>query len=212
MKINKFLLATMMAVAFTACKNDKKTDEKTGVETTENQASDDKKEKISPLSDGKVGNFSIGQKMPGATKRYSMETVTETRAVEGGKVTETYYILYADPGESGEKHLILKYGHDSEGETDKIGEILVFDEEYQTGEGIGVGSTIGEFMETYPDYEIWYTYVSDRYVIQNSKSSIQFLLDESGFTGEKQIQSEMTPLKASDFKENTRIEKIRVYK
>lgn len=201
----------MMAVLiFTACKNDKKTGEKNPTITKENKTG--KKEKTSPLSEGKVGNFSIGQKIPGATMRYSMETKTETRAAEGGPVTETYYILYAD----GKKHLILKPKYDNE---DAIGEILVFDKEYQTTEGIGVGSTIEEFMKTYPGYKIWYTYVSDRYIIQNlpagqagSKSSVQFILDEKGFTGKKQVKSEVTPLEASDFKENTLIEKIRVYK
>lgn len=197
MKINYLLLLFGAVFILSACKNDAK---KTGEENKTAQI-----EKTSPLSEGKVGNFSIGQKMPAATQRYSMETKTETRAAEGGPVTETYYILYTD----GKKHLILKPKYDNE---EVIGEILVFDKEYQTEEGIGVGTTIEEFTEIYPDFKIWYTYVSDRYIIQNQKSSVQFILNENDFTGEKQIKSEITPLKAVDFKENAVIGEIRVYK
>lgn len=203
------LLLLLLLLTFSACKNDSNPEEKE-VKKTENTEAE--KPRVSPLAEGKVGEFSIGDKMPGATRRYSMETITETRAAEGGEITETYYILYADPGVAGQKHLILKYEYDRQGRTENIGEIIVLHSEYQTEEGIGVGSTIEEFIRAYPDYKIWYTYVSDRYVLQNSKSSIQFLLDEKGFIGEKEIQSEMTPLAVSDFKAGTLIEKIRVYK
>jgi len=207
--MKRSILILLLFLTFAACKSDNKSEE-TQLKNEENK--ENLKPRVSLLTEGKVGHFSIGDKMPGATRRYSMETVTQTRPVEGGEITETYYILYADPGKDGKKHLILKYGHDEEGRTENIGEIMVLHGEYQTEEGIGVGSSLQEFIQAYPDYKIWYTYVSDRYIIQHSKSSIQFLLDEKGFIGEKQINSEMTPLKASDFKENTKIEKIRVYK
>lgn len=96
--------------------------------------------------------------------------------------------------------------------SNKIGEILIKDKRFRTEKNIGVESTIEDFINTYSDYYIWYTYISGRYVIQSKDMKIQFILDESGYIGKKNlIESDMTTLKKEDFSSNTRIVRIRIY-
>ncbi|HET8754341.1 MAG TPA: hypothetical protein VFM59_08260, partial [Salinimicrobium sp.] len=93
----------------------------------------------------------------------------------------------------------------------KIGEIIIHSEEFKTKEGIGVNSTLEEFLKTYSESEIWFTYVSDRYVVESPEIEAQFILNKEDFTGEVEIKSAQVTLKPSDFKQGARIEKIRLF-
>jgi hypothetical protein len=81
-----------------------------------------------------------------------------------------------------------------------ISEIIVQSALYKTERNIGIGSTINEFVAAYPDAKIWWTYVSDMYVLETGSLKAQFILDKNDFTGKKpDVKSEITPLSISDY-------------
>src|SRR5699024_6090741 len=107
--------------------------------------------------------------------------------------------------------LIPTYDTQTKTYTDTLGEIIIHSPRYSTEEGVGVGTTLETFIATYPNYELWYTSVSDRYVVEAQQSSIQFLLKEADFTGNITPKSEITMLDTADFKKGAQIQKIRLY-
>lgn len=96
--------------------------------------------------------------------------------------------------------------------TNEISEIIINDKRFITEKNIGVGSTIDDFISSYPNYYIWYTYISDIYVIQSEDMRIQFLLDSKSYIGKKDLmEGDMIELEKGDFSSNTRIVRIRIY-
>ncbi|HET8839369.1 MAG TPA: hypothetical protein VFM82_10295 [Flavobacteriaceae bacterium] len=157
------------------------------------------------ISESHVGKYSIGELLPTSSEIYEIEKEKQTRFTESGPEEEIVYVLSRNDSEE----LLLK-SETPAGKT--IDEIFVLSENYKTKEGIGVNSSLRDFINTYPDYKLWYTYVSDRYVLENSKSNIQFLLDKNDFIGKTETNDVKVPVKASDFKEDAKIIKIRLYK
>jgi len=91
------------------------------------------------------------------------------------------------------------------------GEIIVTSDKVKTIRNIGVNSTIEEFARAYPDFGIFYTYVSWKYWLSTDQyPKIQFLLDKNDFLAEWD-GSTIQELSASDFKPNSKISKIRIY-
>ncbi|HET8808800.1 MAG TPA: hypothetical protein VFM65_00860 [Flavobacteriaceae bacterium] len=205
---NNYAFMVLILLALTACKeNQKKSVETSGEEKQVNKTLNEST--IGKISEGKVASFEIGDKIPQNIKKYQIQQKEQTRYTEGGPVKEVIYIL----SKEGEKHLVLKPEFDpsTKSYNQTIAEIFVFSEKYKTAENIGVGSTLTEFSKAYPDFKIWYTYVSDRYVAENSNSSIQFLLNEKDFKGNIQPEEVKVPLQLDDFSEGAKISKIRIY-
>ena len=101
--------------------------------------------------------------------------------------------------------------YDNENQNHNIYEIIVLSPKYRTKENIGVGSTIFDFQKTYSDYRVWYTYVSDMFVLESDTIKAQFILDKNDYTGpEIEIEGEITPLLTSDFKNNGKIKRVRL--
>ncbi|MDQ3190320.1 MAG: hypothetical protein M3Q58_01875 [Bacteroidota bacterium] len=95
-----------------------------------------------------------------------------------------------------------------------IGEFTVYTSELKTPKGIGVGSTIQEFVTAYPAYSIWYTYVSDRFVIDTeAHRNLQFEINDSDFIGDRaSLESgDSDALNINQFKPSTKIKSVRVY-
>ena len=132
----------------------------------------------------------------------------EMREGTSEKIIEYSFIEYRDT------LLIIKPAYDNETDnyTDKIGEIIVISEKYKTKDQIGVNSEIDDFIAVYPKNRFWWTYVSDKYVLEseNIGDNIQFLLDADDCTITPNTNSDMTFLKRADFKKDSRIKKIRV--
>ena len=162
------------------------------------------------IRDSQAGPFAIGNELPGPATMmtYKMRKEQMTRNVEDGPVTEEVTII----GEGNEDLLWLKPKYTSATEhNNAIAEIIIQSPAYKTGKNIGIGSTISEFVAAYPDAKIWWTYVSDIYVMETSAVKAQFLLDKNDFKGTKpEVKSEMTPLNIADFNRDGKIQKIRM--
>lgn len=158
-----------------------------------------------------AGEFKIGDEivLPTENDAYKFEKKVVTRMIEGDEEKETVYTV----SENNEELLELRSVEYFEaGNTiKKIGEIFITSAKFKTSQGIGVSSTIEEFIAAYPIYKIWYTYVSDMYVLETESVNAQFLLDKNDFTSELKITSDQEFLKSTDFKSTAKIVKIRIY-
>ena len=93
-----------------------------------------------------------------------------------------------------------------------VTEMLVHSNYYETEKGIHVGSTIHDFAVTYPDHQIWYSYISDRYVMDSPElENVQFILDGDDYLKEPKGDSDMEILDQADFNVDAEIKAIRVY-
>ena len=162
-----------------------------------------------------VGRFKIGEQivnpyLPNNYYGYMFEQTERTEMREG---MEEKIIEYTFSDEGGFKLLMLKpsYDYGLNTYTDKTGEIIILGR-YITKERIGIDSTIEEFIEQYPDYRLWWTYVSNMYVLDSKTvgENVQFLLDAEDCIIEPTTDSDMTILSPADFKKDSKIKKIRV--
>ena len=86
--------------------------------------------------------------------------------------------------------------------------------DFQTEKGIGVGSTIEEFVAAYPDYKIWYTYVSNKYVIETpALPGVEFILDPLSYTGDENAlnESDMVELNLNAMNQKGKIKMVKVF-
>lgn len=156
--------------------------------------------------------FSIGQPVPAQADGYSITKGFETRREEGEEYAVPLYTI----SEKGENLLNLEpfYDDNAGRYSEIIGNIYILSEKFRTAENIGLQSTLEAFTEAYPDFTIWYSYVSDRYVIETNRlDNIQFLLDGKDFLkeGGPDFDSDRTILKPSEFKKGGKIKAIRIF-
>lgn len=211
MKLKTCTLIVLAGILFISCSNKK----------TSGESSQDNVEQTQPQYDAKtylikektVGSFQIDGSILSQINDWTIKKEVQTRYTEEGDEEYLTYIV----SENGQKMLSIdpKYDYNTGKYLNDIaGEIMIFSDKFKTEEGIGVGSFIGEFTEKYPDYELWYTYVSDSYVLdRKSQIGQQFLLDPNDFIGDesKLYGGDMVTLKPSDFKEGSKIKKIRIF-
>ncbi len=157
-----------------------------------------------------AGIFRIGKPIPfpRSSDNYAVRKEKQVRMTEEGSFEETIYVV----SENGIDllNILPEFDYKTGNYTENIGEIIVLSNKFRTAENIGVNSTIEEFQKAYPDFKLWYTYVSGMYVIQTNQLNAQFILNKEDFTGELNIKSDITPLKLSDFKKNSKVMKIRI--
>ncbi|WP_430815493.1 hypothetical protein [Carboxylicivirga sp. RSCT41] len=164
------------------------------------------------ISTKQAGIFKIGDQIPGTDsldKQLSVRKENQIRYTEDGEVEEPFYIY----SYNGIDLLKLKpaYDYNIAEYTNTIGQIYVLSDEFTTSKGVGVGTTIRTFISKYPDYSLWYTYISGMYVIDSNELKAQFLLDENDLIGSPEIKGDMTILKPSDFKEGAQVKTIRLF-
>lgn len=162
------------------------------------------------ILDNSAGKFKIGNQIPfpKTSDNYKIKKGSQTRMTEEGPTEEIIYVV----SENGNNILYLKpeYNYQTGKYTQNIGEIIIFSEKFKTLDGIGVNSTIEDFIKIYPNYNIWYTYVGEMYVIDTKEINAQFILSEKDFIGNLKISSDMTTLEKADFKSEAKILKIRI--
>ena len=154
-----------------------------------------------------VLGLSIGNTMPEEIVGYKL--IKSVKTLEEGNEEPIVKVL-----ENGSEVIELSYAYDSVNEkfTNKIGEILIFSDIFIATNNISVNSTIEDFIANYSKYSIWYSYVSNIFVIETKNNNIQFLLDENSYIGKSDLfESDMVELKKEDFIKNTKIKAIRIY-
>jgi hypothetical protein len=175
-------------------------------ESANNEKSIFKDKKYLITEKGVLGLF-IGDSIPKKLDNYKL--IKSFKIVEEGneepiiKVIENNVELL---------QICLEYDNENKRFINKIGEILIKDKKFRTEENIGVESTISDFVNSYSNYYMWYTYISGLYVIQSKDKKIQFVLDERGYIGKRNLmEGDSVELKKEDFSSNTKIVAIRIY-
>lgn len=95
-----------------------------------------------------------------------------------------------------------------------IQKILIESGRCKTKDGISVNSSLSDFTKTYPDFEIFYSYVSDSFwASTKSLTGVQFHLDKECYSGSKDglNASDMVELDPKDFNQNCKIVSIAVF-
>jgi hypothetical protein len=159
-----------------------------------------------------VGIFMIGQEVPKLPEDLKMRHFVEAELTEEGPGEElTHNVIFNQLEDVVE--LIMDHQMTEEHHEDKdILEMWVLSNYYETAEGIGVGSTIEEFERVYPDVEVWYTYVSGRFIMETETlPDVQFMLSEDNYMKTPSAHADMEILKLEDFESGSKISKIRVY-
>jgi len=179
-----------------------------------------KTEKFPPdylITGASAGRFKMGQTiaLPYSSSEdltYKLERTERIEWIEGTEETIIEHTFLRN----GDTLLIVMpmYDYDSGSHTDKIGKINIFSPKYKTKEGIGVHSTVEDFIKCYPNYSLWWGYISDRYILEskNAGERVQFILDaDDCLITPKMGSGERTPLKPSDFKKDAQIKEIGIW-
>jgi hypothetical protein len=184
--------------------NDNNSDKKNS-DSTKNQNSKVKVPKI--IESKSIGQIKIGQDIDKiittTSQKFTNKIVTNT-GEEGDVYEETVFTLF----ESNEEMLQLT------GDTEKnVDVITIISNKYKTKNGIGVGSSIDEFIKTYPDYKIYYSYISGFSWLETKIVDVQFMIDIKNFTGKEDdlMQGDLVELKRENFKKDTKIFKVRIF-
>lgn len=97
-----------------------------------------------------------------------------------------------------------------------IDEIFLHDTHFKSADGIRVQSKLANFTAAYPNYKLWYTYVSDRFIAETpALPNVQFLIERDAYAGPvgklTESRSEQSTLSIEDFTKEARIERIRIF-
>ncbi|MFN3136956.1 MAG: hypothetical protein ACE37L_04680 [Allomuricauda sp.] len=163
------------------------------------------------ISDGEVGIFQIGQSIPfEKAKEFNFEVRKEIHTeyfAEGSKDTPIYLVS------KGKKDLLKitpEFDYTSDSYNTSIRAIEVLSKEFRTQETIGLGTTIETFINTYPDSQIWYSYMNDSYFLETNDKIEFHVKPEAYQPGEVDFISDLTKLNISDFNLQSTIESIRL--
>lgn len=159
-----------------------------------------------------VGPYLLDEPIPDQIGNYTIKKEMLTKDTEEGPYEYPAYVVT----ENGQNVLNFGLQYDYEAQKyidDVIGEITIFSDKYKTDDGIGVNSTIGEFLKQYPNHRVWYTYVTDMFVIECKELGlVQFILDGDDYKGSTDLySSDMVTLKASEFNKDGKIKEVRIY-
>ena len=207
---SKNLLLALISFLILSC-NDQKEEPKPAV-PSENDSRQEKdtsaKEDVFIIKNHSAGDFRLGAALPTSLENYTITREQQVRTTEEGPTEETVFTI--SEGDDEILRILPAIDANTGESTEDIGELRITSEKFRTEEGIGVNSTLEEFIDAYPDYKIWYTYVSDMYVVETEELEAQFLLDEGDYVGEMKVNSVMTPLEKEDFKPGARIVMVRM--
>ena len=200
---NTLKIASIILLLIYSCKDGKTNKE---IESAAKEITSKNNYKI---SDKNVGAIFVGKEMPNEVKNFKIEKKSRQIIEEGSEFIENYYQI-SDEDEN-LMTCILEY---EKGQEKIIREILISSTKFKTNKNIGLNSSIETFVKAYPDYNIWFSYVSKRFVIQsNTMEKVQFLLNADDYIGSTEYlyENDMVYLKKEDFKKNSKITKIRLF-
>lgn len=179
--------------------------EKSTTQTVDKKTEDTSKYLITQQG---VGIFKLGEKIPAQTDGYTLKKTVE-KVFEEGSELEIPIILVSENGTEMLK-IEMVYDYNTDSYSDKIGFITILSDKFKTDKKIGIQSTIADFKTAYPDASAWFTYVSNKFVMESKQlKDVQFLLSNEDYTkGQVIFDSDMTPINLSDFKKEAKIQSI----
>jgi len=152
-----------------------------------------------------AGQIQIGQSIDkiaiSGTQKLTKDKITRNLD-EGEVIVETIHTL-VDDGEE-----MLKITGDK-----VVEDIAIVSNKYKTKNGIGVSSSVDEFIKAYPDYEILYSYIAGNLWLETKTIDVQFKIDIENYTGteEKLMEGDLVKLDTKQLKKDTKINEIRIY-
>ena len=159
-----------------------------------------------------VGIFRVGESVPDPLpEELKTRQFLETDIDDDGKSEEhTHNVVFTMLEDVLE--LIMEKGSDKHHEDKHITEMIVLSNYYQTDKDIGVGSTIEEFKEAYPDMTVWYDKVHDNYHLETETLiGVQFIFDADDVKREAKGSADHQEISASYINEGADIDIIRVH-
>lgn len=213
MKLSPFIIAPIFLV-FSCGSPEEEVTEELVDEVTEDLVEDEPEEVINSIviSSKNVGLFTVGAEVPNLPSELKIRQFVAREESEGELGPElTHNVIFNQLEDVLE--LIMDHQMDDEHHEDKnIQEMLVLSNYYETAKGIGVGSSIEDFQEAYPDAHIWYTYVSDRYILETDEiQDVQFYLDGADCNITPTGETDAEDIDLIDFNVGSKIQKIRVF-
>lgn len=217
MKKNTTFILTLLCflLALYSCENAAPTqeDNTTADNNTEVPADNATEEPPAPSLDytlevKRAGDFGIGTPITPTAQEKGYTIEKRSKMMEGSE--EPYYIISGD----GEALLQVtpQFNLETEGYDDVVGRLVVISSRYKMDNNLGVGSTIEEVKNAYPNARFMYSGVGDMYYLEVPQTPVQFLLRESDFVGAgKKLEGESTVLEAADFKAGTKVSGVRMY-
>lgn len=190
--------------------SEESTNDTSSEEVSESDAEEEAVEDSDIIVPGSAGMFTLGHPLPTLPEGYKSRKATKTYMEEGEEYEIELHTVYNTIEDLLDLH--MQENEDIPVEERAIDEILVHSDFYQTDRGIGVNSTVEEFLEVYPDHKVWYTYVTERCVIEVEElDGVQFVLNSHDLINMPEITSDMIDLSLADFKEGSKIEEIRIF-
>jgi len=222
--MNTKYVALALAISLTACKEDKPTRQRisTSTETTDTPPPAE----VSPpptavnsstsfvgqaldITNTRVSYFALDLPLPTPTPTdsYYYSMVPTTVVTEEGEQEEIRkYVI-----ENGKPMLSMRLSPESTEKKSIPSEIFVISPRFRNSSGTHVGSTLAEIQATGVPFKIWYTYVSDRFVLEFQGHKPQYILEPEGFTGAKPNSSDKVDIDASELSASTKVKEIRIY-
>lgn len=207
-------LISLLTILLSACNSQPKTAEQSDSKNEESKTlfkTIEGGEVCYSLGDHYAGEFIIGDEIPNPEylEHFTIRKETNIRQTEEGEEQETLYIL--SEGTSDVIYLKPIIEDQDGSQKEVIGEMVVLSEKFKTNHGIGVNATLSDFITAYPEYSLWYTYVSDLYVLETPIFEGQFLLSSKDYNGEIEINSDIIELNQEDFNPEAKIKQIRIF-
>ncbi len=162
------------------------------------------------IGDHYAGEFIIGDEIPDSEylEHFTIRKETKNKQTEEGSEQENIYVISEKQTDVIYLKPIMEEQDGSQKEV--IGEIMVISEKFKTNRGISVNATLADFVAIYPEYSLWYSYVSDIYVLETPEFDGQFMLSSEDYTKEIEVTGDKIELEMADYKPEAKIWKIRV--
>jgi hypothetical protein len=144
------------------------------------------------IAQNRAGAFLLGAPLPASVEGLMYLRYDETRMEEG----EEYVYRYCAVKDSTAQHARLEVAED-----DVIVAIELMSSYFHTPQAVAVGSSLQDALSVWPDAQIWYSYVSDTYVLETpALPGVQFVLDADAYRGSADLSSsDMVTLQPVDF-------------
>jgi vacuolar-type H+-ATPase subunit I/STV1 len=165
------------------------------------------------LKNKSVGSFKVGDKMPTSSNIFSFTKKTIDHSTDEGIEKVPIYSVLENKVEV--LQLWSQYNYETDKYSNNIGEIQILAPQFKTDKGIGVKSTIEEFVKAYPQAIIEYSYICGCVWLQVDKNNdaFQFHLEKNSILDSSKLgYSAFDNLKLTNIKKGSKIKSVRIWR